>query len=510
MVEAPSGKPLLANDAALNLLGRGILPDTSRYNLSEVYKAHKSGCSGSYPPDEMPILKGMNGTPSHVDDMVIERPDGTEISLEIFGSPVTDEQGHVWASLASFIDITDRKKADAEHERLQDELRQSQRLEAVGQLAGGIAHDFNNLLMSIMGYAELSREDLPPEHAVQAWLDEIIKDAQRSAAITRQLLAFARKQPITPKVMDLNEAVPSMLNLLRRLIGENIQLAWLPGANLGSIKIDRSQIDQIMVNLCVNARDAIVNTGHVSIETANVTLDDAFCAVHAGSVPGEYVQLTVCDDGCGMKADVIKHIFEPFFTTKGVGKGTGLGLATVYGIIKQNNGYISVSSEAGKGTTFKIYLSRSVEKTAETPADDKPELPRGRGETVLLVEDDETVRTVCDLKLKSIGYNVLVAKTPDEAIAMVTQHNQTIHLLLTDVVMPGMDGWQLARQIAKTAPEIKILLMSGHMTDANGRNNVLAEGGAFIAKPFSRSELACKVRDVLGKRQAGNTSFQSE
>jgi PAS domain S-box-containing protein len=500
MVEVPSGKPLLANEAARKLLGQDVLPDAARKKTAEVYKTRKTDSREPYPLDKLPILSGMNGEMLHVGDMVVERPDGSEIYVEICGSPVTDDQGKVWANLVSFIDITERQRAAAAHKRLEDELRQAQKLEAVGQLAGGVAHDFNNLLMSIMGYADLCLQELPPDHPVREWLDEILNDAQRSAAITKKLLTFARKQPVFPKVLNLNETVESELKLLRRLISERIQLIWMPGANLWPVEIDPSQIDQILINLCVNARDAISDTGKVSIETDNTTLDALFCAEHEGVLPGEYVQMAVSDNGCGMEKEILAHIFEPFFTTKEASEGTGLGLATVYGIVRQNRGLITVLSDPGKGTTFKIYLPRIAEKKAKPAGAKKRKTSKSRGETILLVEDERTVRTVCGLNLKALGYHVLAAETPAEAIDMASRYTDRIHLVLTDVVMSGMDGWQLAGRLEASRPGIKVLLMSGYPTGAIKSHGAFDEKSFFIAKPFSRDELALKVREVLEKK----------
>jgi len=399
--------------------------------------------------------------------------------------------------LASHQDITAIKRVEAEKRKLEDQLHQAQKMEAVGRLAGGVAHDFNNLLMGIMGYAELCRDAIAPDHPIREYLDEITSGAERSAAITGQLLAFARKQTIAPRVLDLNDAVAGMLKLLRRLIGEDINLAWRPGANLRPVKLDPSQIDQILANLCVNSRDAIAGVGEVTLETGSSTVDAEYCITHADAIPGAYVFLAVSDDGCGMDKETLAQVFEPFFTTKGLGKGTGLGLATVYGIVKQNNGFIYAYSEPGKGTTFKIYLPETAAETVATTVTSKTEAPRGRGETVLVVEDEKSLRVTCGLFLEALDYKVLVAETPGEAMKMIDRHPGDIHVLLTDVVMPGMDGRQLAKRISAVKPGVKVLFMSGYTADVIAQRGVLDEGVQFLSKPFTRDDLARKMRGLL-------------
>jgi PAS domain S-box-containing protein len=398
------------------------------------------------------------------------------------------------------IDITDRKRAEAEAEKLQVQLTQGQKMESVGRLAGGIAHDFNNMLGVILGYSELALERVEAGQPMYSALHGIQQAAQRSADLTRQLLAFARKQTVAPKVLDLNETVAGMLNMLRRLIGENINLAWLPSDSLWMIKMDPTQIDQILANLCVNARDAIGDTGKVTIETANVFVDDAYCADHAGSVPGEYVQLTVNDNGRGMDHETLSHLFEPFFTTKEMGKGTGLGLSTVYGIVKQNNGFIYVYSELGQGATFNMYLPRYVAKS-ERLSESEAARPTAPGhETILLVEDEPMVLEMTAVMLKRQGYTVLPAFSPGEAIRLAREHAGEIHLLMTDVVMPEMNGRDLARNLLSLYPGLKRLFMSGYTADVIALHGVLEEGVPFIQKPFTMQGLAAKLRSVLMDR----------
>ncbi|HIJ80554.1 MAG TPA: PAS domain S-box protein [Desulfuromonadales bacterium] len=826
MVEAPSGKPLVANQAASDLLGRGILPDATKENLSNVYKAYKAGTHDPYPPEEMPIILGMKGVTSHIDDMEVERPDGTKTLLEIFGAPVADDKGNIWASLVSFINITNRKRAEeAIHkrilsltqpaesgtisfdelfdvddiQRLQDEfaratgvaslittpdgipitapsnftrlcseiirttekgcaacfksdaaigrynpdgpniqpclsgglwdagagitvggrhianwligqvrdetqseesmaayareigaddaglleafrqvpsmshehfceiaqvlftlanqlstaaylnlqqarfinerhqaelelqesqkqyrnlvegtpdlitrvdmerrlifvnhaamkfyglppegcvgrmafdfihpddrestiaafntwiqsgeevfthenrqvgiggpdhyhmvwtiraerdekgaltgfastarditdskhnqeektrleaqLQQSQKLESIGRLAGGVAHDFNNMLSVILGHAELGIMKLDSAHPVCADLLEIGKTAERSADLTRQLLAFARKQTITPKTVNLNETVSGMLKMLQRLIGENINLTWQPAANLWQANIDPSQIDQILANLCVNARDAIGNTGRITIETENSTIDEQYCAASPEAVPGEYVRLTVSDTGHGMDRETMSHIFEPFYTTKEMGKGTGLGLATVYGAVKQNNGFIAIYSEQDQGTAISIYLPRQEGVHGELQEAETAVIPRGH-ETILLVEDEPTILNIASLMLANQGYTVLKAGTPGEATRLAAEHAGEIHLLMTDVIMPELNGRDLAEKLLADQPQMKLLFMSGYTADVIAHHGVLDEGVHFIQKPFTLPVMATMVREVLDR-----------
>jgi PAS domain S-box-containing protein len=422
--------------------------------------------------------------------LVNKRKDGKLFEEEATISPVFDRTGTVVNYVAVKRDVT-------REVQLQAQLQQAQKMESVGRLAGGVAHDFNNLLMGIMNYTELCRDAIAPDHPSRGWLDEIMHVAERSAEITRQLLAFARKQTIAPRVLDFNDALEGMIKLLRRLIGEDISLAWLPGQNVPPVKIDPSQVDQILANLFVNARDAIAGVGKVTLETGSVAVDAAFCAGHPDAIPGTYVFLAVSDDGCGMDQETLAQIFEPFFTTKGVGKGTGLGLATVYGIVKQNNGLIDVTSEPGKGSTFKIYLPEIAAEPVATTGASKAEAPRGRGETILLVEDEKSLRVTCGWFMEALGYKVLVAETPGEALKMTARHPGDIHVLLTDVVMPGMDGRQLAQRISAVKPGVKVLFMSGYTADVIAQRGVLEEGLQFLSKPFTRDALAHKLRQVI-------------
>ncbi len=422
--------------------------------------------------------------------------DGTAKYGEISGSPI--RRGDEIVGIVSVVrDITERRRAEEAQEKLQAQLIQAQKMESVGRLAGGAAHDFNNMLGLILGHAELALERIDPTHPLHADLQEIKKAAERSANLTRQLLAFARKQTITPKVLELNETVAGMLKMLQRLIGENIELRWQPEAHPWPVKMDPSQLDQILANLCINARDAISGVGNLTIETANITFDEDYCAAHAGFVPGEYVRLAVSDDGCGMDKETMSHLFEPFFTTKEIGKGTGLGLATIYGAVKQNNGFINVYSEPGQGTTFTIYLPRHRGKAGQAQPEGKQE-PAQRGrETILLVDDEPDILRLTTMLLERQGYTVLAASTPGAAIRLAREHIGELHLLMTDVVMPEMNGRDLAKNILALYPHLKRLFTSGYTANVIAHQGVLEEGVHFIQKPFSINNLAAKVREVL-------------
>jgi nitrogen-specific signal transduction histidine kinase/CheY-like chemotaxis protein len=385
----------------------------------------------------------------------------------------------------------------AEPRQMETQLLQAQKMESVARLAGGVAHDYNNMLSVITGYAELTLELLSPDDQMYEYVNEIRHAAVRSTEITRQLLAFARKQTIAPVVLDLNETVESMLKMLRRLIGEDINLAWQPSTGLWPVQMDPSQVDQILANLCVNARDAIDGVWHVTIETGRATIDAAYCADHPGFVQGEYVELAVSDDGCGMDREALGQIFEPFFTTKELGQGTGLGLSTVYGIVKQNNGFVTVYSEPGKGTTFKIYLPRYADTTIEKATEETGEIPGGHGEVILVVEDEESILKIARRTLENLGYTVLTAQGPRHALNLVEGLRGAVHLLVTDVVMPEMDGKELSNRLRETYPELITLFMSGYTANIIAHRGVLDEGVHFMQKPFSKESLAVKVRKAL-------------
>ena len=392
--------------------------------------------------------------------------------------------------LLATMDITDRKEIEAQ-------LRQSQKMESVGRLAGGVAHDYNNALSVIIGFTELALVDIKSTDPMYEDLNKVLSAAERAAAITRQLLAYARKQPITPRVLDLNANVASMLKMLPRLIGEDIDLVWCPAGNLESVRIDPTQVDQILANLCVNARDAIDGVGKITIETQNVVFDLAYCAEHPGFTPGEFVMLAISDDGCGMEQELLSNVFEPFFTTKGVDKGTGLGLATVFGIVKQNLGFINVYSEPDEGTTFKIYLPQHEGEDVRPLKNARAPVKPSRGETVLLVEDELAIMNLVRMILEKQGYCVLSTDRPEEALRIADTHDGKIHLLVTDVIMPKMNGRELQERMQPLYPDMKTLFMSGYTANVIVRHGVLDEGVNFIPKPFSPDGLARAVRQAL-------------
>ncbi len=426
--------------------------------------------------------------------------DGSLIDTEINSSLVRSASGEPFAFISVVRDITERKRAEEERDRLQMQLLQAQKMESVGRLAGGVAHDFNNILGAIMGYADLALLQAEPGSRLHHSLQEILKAARRSADLTAQLLAFARRQVANPKVMNLNDTLQGMLKMLQRLIGEDIDLAWIPGHGLGNVKIDASQVDQVLANLLVNARDAISGPGRVTIETRNVTADRDFCARHGDVAPGDYVLLSVSDTGCGMDRDALDHLFEPFFTTKEVGKGTGLGLATVFGIVQQNGGLINVYSEPGRGTTFRIYLPRVAGGPAGLSAENAESEPRRGEETVLVAEDEEVLLNLTRDMLQELGYRVLTARTPVLAIQRAGEQGDGIDLLLTDVVMPGMNGKELADRLRSLRPGLKCLFMSGYPANVIAHHGILDEGVSFLQKPFSLQVLAEVVRRVLDQK----------
>ncbi|MCD6342720.1 MAG: response regulator [Spirochaetaceae bacterium] len=437
--------------------------------------------------------------PYNLEYDVIRTINDIRITVNSIAERVTAEDGTLVRISGTIQDITARRQERHRREDLQAQLNQAQKMESVGRLAGGIAHDFNNMLGVILGHTEMALGQVNPDEPLFEGLLEIQSAATRSKDLTQQMLAFARKQTITPLVLDLNETVENMLKMLRRLIGEDIHLAWLPGSGVWPVKLDPSQIDQLLANLCVNARDAIEGVGKVIIETENITFDQAYCDINPGIVPGSYILLAFSDDGCGMDAETQKMIFEPFFTTKDVGTGTGLGLATVYGIVKQNNGFINVYSEPGDGTTFKIYLPRHADEK-EQKQTAAPEVPLARGaETILLVEDEPSILKLTTIILESQGYSVLTASSPNEALRKAGEHAGDIHLLLTDVIMPEMNGRKLADELLSTFPDMKRLFMSGYTANVIAHRGVIDEGLNFIRKPFSRHDLLEIVQKTLNK-----------
>jgi PAS domain S-box-containing protein len=423
--------------------------------------------------------------------LVNRRRDGTQYTEEATISPVRDPSGTVTNFVAVKRDISGQLA-------LESQLRQAQKMESVGRLAGGVAHDFNNMLQVILSYASLASSSLGPGHAAAGFMGQIRRAAERSAELTQQLLAFARKQVISPRPLDLNATVEGMLSMVRRLVGEDIELAWRPGTGLGLVRMDPAQVGQVVTNLCVNARDAIATVGSVTIATRHVHLDEAFCASRPGSTPGDFAALEVADSGCGMDADTLDRIFEPFFTTKEEGKGTGLGLATVYGIVKQNGGFIDVHTRVGEGSAFRIYLPR-LEGALSPAAEVAPSPPRGHGETVLVVEDEPAILAIARQVLDTLGYRALAASSPEEALAAAGRRGGKIDVLLTDVIMPGMNGRELYERLAAARPALRCLYMSGYTADVIADRGVLEPDVQFIAKPFSTADLALTLRDVLDR-----------
>ncbi|MBU0969725.1 MAG: transporter substrate-binding domain-containing protein [Proteobacteria bacterium] len=421
--------------------------------------------------------------------------------LKISYIPLLDTKGNVTEILSITHDLTERKKTRAKRLELEAALTQAQRMESVGRLAGGVAHDYNNALSVIIGFTELAAAEVDPASPLGSDLDEVLLAAKRATDITRQLLAFARKQTISPKVMDLNKHVAIMLKMLQRLIGEDISLAWRPRAELWPVKMDPSQLDQVLANLCVNSRDAISDVGKITIETDTAVFDGDYCSDHHGFVPGEFVTLAVSDNGCGMDKEILDIVFEPFFTTKTPDKGTGLGLSTVYGIVKQNNGFINVYSEKGVGTTIKIYLPRNQGTAAAPREETREEIARGRGETLLIVEDDGAILKLARQILAGLGYTVLTAGTPREAIRLAGEHAGKIHLLVTDVIMPEMNGLELKKCLQSVRPDLKCIFMSGYTANTIAHHGVLDKGVNFIQKPFSKKDLAKRVRSVLDEEK---------
>ena len=438
------------------------------------------------------IARKLQGEEVTAYDLDIIAKDGRRVAVEV-NTKLIFQDGAPVGVQGIARDVTERK-------HLEEQFRQSQKIEGIGQLAGGIAHDFNNLLTVITGYSELSMKRLRAEDPLLSYLQEIKKAGDRAASLTRQLLAFSRKQVLQPKVLDLNSVVSEQEKMLRRLIGEDIELHTILEPNVGSIKADPGQIEQIIMNLVVNARDAMPQGGKLTIETKNIVLDEEYAQRHVAVTPGRFVMLAVSDSGAGIDPQTQSRIFEPFFTTKGVGKGTGLGLSTVYGIVKQSGGNIWVYSEVDVGTTFKIYLPSTDESLQVYKRESgHEEFLRGT-ETVLLAEDEELVRKLACKILSAYGYQVLEAAEADAALLICESHSGPIHLLITDVIMPGMSGRALASRLTELRPDTKVLFMSGYTDDAIVHHGVLDEGTNFIQKPFSTDVLAIRVREVLDAR----------
>ena len=489
IADAPSGNIVLANKAAARILRHEIEGGGSVESYSKYRGVHSDG--RPYQAAEYPLARAlMTGETVTNEQIEYLCGDGTRRLLEVSAAPIHERESRVVAALVVFADVTDERA-------LEQQVGQSQRLEAVGRLAGGVAHDFNNLLTVIMGSGTFALESLAEDDPVRAHVEEMTRSAHRAADLTRQLLAFSRRQLIQPRVVDLNALIPGLVKMLQRLLGEDIELITRLSPALGRVKADPGQLEQVITNLAVNARDAMRRGGRLTIETANVDLTEAYAMQHADVQPGPHVMLAVSDTGVGMDRETQARLFEPFFTTKAMGHGTGLGLATVYGIVKQSGGHIWVYSEPERGTTFKVYLPRVDEAVAETAQPSgAPGVARG-SETVLLVEDEETVRKLVRDVITRGGYTVMECRNADEAEFMSGNFGGPIHLLITDVVMPGRSGRELAARIASQRPAVKVLYMSGYTDNAIAHHGVIDPGVAFLEKPFTPEQLLRKARQVL-------------
>jgi len=479
----PQGKVLSVNAAVVRMLGYDSAAEVLRLDMArDVY---------ADPAERQRLVDRDTYTDRQYDDVEAtwKRKDGHLLTVQLSVRAVRNGTGHVEYYETFVRDVTDQR-------RLQQQLLQSQKMEAVGRLAGGIAHDFNNLLTVITSYSDLLLEDLGTDDPKRSDVEQVRKAADGAAALTRQLLAFSRQQVVEPRVVSLNAVVESLQKILRRVLGEDVDLATTPGPDLGAVRADVGQLEQVLMNLAVNARDAMPTGGKLTIETGNVEHDPAFARGKGAAAVRQFVMLAVTDTGVGMDEATKARIFEPFFTTKAPGKGTGLGLATVYGIVQQSGGFIWVYSEPGHGTTFKIYLPR-VDAPAES-AVVAAVGPVARGtETVLLAEDSAAVRAVARQVLERQGYTVLEAPDGELALHLAQRHSGPIHLLLTDVVMPGMSGRQLADRLVPARPDMKVLYASGYTDDSVVPRGVLEEGMPYLQKPFTPASLARKVRDVL-------------
>ncbi len=483
---------LAANDAAVRDYG---------YSLDEFLAMTVRDIR---PPDEVPILEEFAAGPRERRAVKAfhstrvwkhRKKDGSLIDVEIAGSPIEFRGRQAWLTLAT--DVTDKR-------RLEAQLLQSQKMESVGRLAGGVAHDFNNLLGVITGYGDLLQRDIGPGHPSFGRVEEIRKAAERAAALTRQLLAFSRKQVLQPRVLDLNAIVSDIEQMLRRLIGEDVHLVTVLSKGLGRVEADPGQMEQVIVNLAVNARDAMPAGGKLIIESGNVDLDEAYARRRPDACAGPHVMLAISDTGHGMAAETLSHMFEPFFTTKEQGKGTGLGLAMVYGIVRQSGGHVTVYSELGRGTTFKVYLPRRDEDPEAMAAAGATEPPPSGTETILLIEDEASLRHMIREILVSVGYQVLECPTPEEGIRAAKDHAGPIHMLLTDVVLPRMSGPQVAEMLRSSRPAVQVLYISGYTDDAISHHGILDAGVHFLQKPFTTDALLRMLREVLdaGEQQA--------
>ena len=491
LVSDKKGHPIFMNAAAQAILGKGLAEGANLVDLGEIYQAYLVGTDELYPPEKMPLLRALTGETVAVDDMEIHR-DNRVISLHVQGAPLLDNERRVAGAVVGFFDTTEKRSLEAQ-------LRQSSKMEAVGQLAGGVAHDFNNLLTVIMSYSSLLLDRLDPSDPTHEDMQEIAGAADRAAGLTRQLLAFSRQQVMQPRVININDVIVDLEKMLRRVIGEDVELLTSLDPAIAAINADPGQLEQVLMNLVVNARDAMPAGGRLSISTCNSALSAESAAGALHPPDGEYVMLAVSDNGTGMTREVQQRLFDPFFTTKDQGRGTGLGLSTVYGIVKQSGGEIYVYSEVAEGSTFKVYFPRFVE-TGEHRIHEltSKEVPRG-SEAVLLVEDDSNLRYLVARVLRGCGYTVYVASSGVEALAIAGDPAKPIDAVITDVVMPGMNGRELVEQLVQARPGIGFLFMSGYTDDDVLRRGVLHGETAFLQKPFTPDQLARKIRGVIDR-----------
>jgi len=477
------------NRAAEELLGRPRAKVVGQ-NLLDlgIFSAHDEEVARARLADQR------RGRETGPDEFAMKRPDGSVVDVEVRTVPLVLQGRSLVLVIAR--DISARKQADRTRRRLEEQLHQAMKMDAIGRLAGGVAHDFNNLLTAISSYTQLLLGEVRPGDPMQADLLEIKRAAERAASLTSQLLAFGRKQVITPTLIDINDHIRSSSRMLERLIGEHVQLSADLGIDVGTIRADAAQLDQILLNLAVNARDAMPEGGVVMIDTRRTLLDEAGRAIHLDARAGPYLRLTVRDSGRGMSAETLERLFEPFFTTKEKGSGTGLGLSIVYGIVKQNGGFIVVSSDVGTGSAFEVYLP-SADAAVASEKHDRPALPVGRNETILLVEDDVAVLRVTERFLRGQGYTVIATDRPLAAEGLLAEAQGGVDLLLTDVLMPALNGRKLWDRLKQTKPGLRALFMSGHTDDVLGAQGILEPGIHFLQKPFSLDGLATKVREAL-------------
>lgn len=481
LYESPSSLRFFGHDSESEAIGRNVLDWIHPDDHAKAVEAIQTLRSGGN-------LRGQ--------ELVFFKKDGSTFWGELSASSIRDDQGAVTGFLALIRDISDRKRSEEEKAQLQAQLLQSQKMDSIGRLAGGVAHDFNNMLSVILGYSELIQTQLNANDPIRNDVEQIEKAGRRAKDITQQLLAFSRKQIIEPTIIDLNELINSIQKNLARLIGEDIDLKFTPGPDLFKIRFDHSQLDQILINLAANARDAMPQGGRLAIETSNVFLDNTFCREHLGFAAGNYVLLTVADSGVGMDRETLAHAFEPFFTTKAIGKGTGLGLATVYGIVVQGGGWIEAESEPGRGTLFRIYFPSIVEDALANPEQEASAIRSGAG-NILVVEDDKLVRRMTVAMLESVGYKVHEAATARDALQYCEKTGNAVDLLITDVVMPELSGTELRDRIQALRPGLKVLFISGYASDVVAHHGIADEGVNFIRKPFSMNDLARAVQKII-------------